>query len=240
MRALLASPAKPRVICAPGNAGIADDVPCVPVAADDVGALVMLAQRETVELVVVGPEVPLSLGLNYPLSSEVRRPGRGTFDASNPTTMTARYAILPVLCTAPVFLSAQLSILSQFDPSNTAGTCGIAYNSDAGEVLVYGCFSGTIDRYNVGGTFLSTVPPTAGLVAKFFGPSNMATLFGIVMLTHQVGGFLGAWLGGQVFEATGSYDWIWYIDIVLAVGAALVHLPIREAAVPVAGRPAAA
>ena len=56
----------------------------------------------------------------------------------------------------------------------------------------------------MGLTFLSTVPPTAGLVAKFFGPANMATLFGIVMLAHQVGGFLGAWLGGKVFEATGS------------------------------------
>jgi predicted MFS family arabinose efflux permease len=92
----------------------------------------------------------------------------------------------------------------------------------------------------MGLTFLSTVPPTAGLVAKFFGPANMATLFGIVMLTHQVGGFLGAWLGGQVFEATGAYDWVWYIDIVLAVGAALIHLPIRETRLPVAPRPAAA
>jgi predicted MFS family arabinose efflux permease len=81
----------------------------------------------------------------------------------------------------------------------------------------------------MGLTFLSTVPPTAGLVAKFFGPANMATLFGIVMLAHQVGGFLGAWLGGRVFQATGSYDWVWYTDILLAVGAALVHLPIREA-----------
>jgi MFS family permease len=81
----------------------------------------------------------------------------------------------------------------------------------------------------MGLTFLSTVPPTAGLVAKFFGTANMATLFGVVMLTHQVGGFLGAWLGGKVFEATGTYDWVWYIDIVLAAGAALVHLPIREA-----------
>jgi predicted MFS family arabinose efflux permease len=81
----------------------------------------------------------------------------------------------------------------------------------------------------MGLTFLSTVPPTAGLVAKFFGPTNMATLFGVVMLAHQIGGFLGAWLGGKVFEATGAYDWIWYIDIVLAAGAALVHLPIREA-----------
>ncbi|MEO5698120.1 MAG: MFS transporter, partial [Burkholderiaceae bacterium] len=80
----------------------------------------------------------------------------------------------------------------------------------------------------MGLTFLSTVPPTAGLVAKFFGTRNMATLFGMVMMTHQIGGFLGAWLGGQVFEATGSYNWIWYIDIVLAAGAALVHLPIRE------------
>ena len=83
----------------------------------------------------------------------------------------------------------------------------------------------------MGLTFLSTVPPTAGLVAKFFGTGNMATLFGIVMLTHQVGGFLGAYLGGKVFEATGNYDWVWYIDILLAVGAALIHLPIREAKV---------
>lgn len=54
----------------------------------------------------------------------------------------------------------------------------------------------------------------------------MATLFGVVMLSHQVGGFLGALLGGRIFEATGNYNWVWYI---LAVGAALIHLPIREA-----------
>ena len=85
----------------------------------------------------------------------------------------------------------------------------------------------------MGLTFLSTVPPTAGLVVKFFGVSHMATLFGLVMLTHQIGGFLGAWLGGQVFDATGSYDWVWYIDIALAVGAALIHLPIKEQALAV-------
>jgi predicted MFS family arabinose efflux permease len=84
----------------------------------------------------------------------------------------------------------------------------------------------------MGLTFLSTVPPTAGLVAKFFGVGNMATLFGVVMLTHQVGGFLGAYLGGKVFDATGSYNWIWYADIALAVGAALIHLPIKEAELP--------
>ncbi len=84
----------------------------------------------------------------------------------------------------------------------------------------------------MGLTFLSTVPPTAGLVAKFFGPANMATLFGIVMVSHQLGGFLGAWLGGKAFEASGNYDWMWYADIVLAVAAALLHLPIREKALP--------
>jgi MFS family permease len=89
----------------------------------------------------------------------------------------------------------------------------------------------------MGITFLSTVPPTAGLVAKMFGTANMAMLFGIVMLAHQVGGFLGAFLGGYIFQATGSYDWVWYIDIMLAVGAALVNLPIREAAVKRAGTP---
>jgi predicted MFS family arabinose efflux permease len=81
----------------------------------------------------------------------------------------------------------------------------------------------------MGLTFLSSVPPTVGLVAKFFGTSHMATLFGLVMLTHQIGGFVGAWLGGRMFEATGSYDAVWYIDIVLALGAAMLHLPIREA-----------
>ncbi|GAD22046.1 MFS transporter [Acidovorax sp. MR-S7] len=80
----------------------------------------------------------------------------------------------------------------------------------------------------MGVTFLSTVPPTAGLVAKMFGMANMAMLFGLVMLAHQIGGFLGAYLGGTVFQATGSYDWVWYVDIALAAGAALASLPIRE------------
>ena len=97
-------------------------------------------------------------------------------------------------------------------------------------VLVFAAFMGL--------TFLSTVPPTAGLVAKFFGVSHMATLFGVVMLTHQLGGFLGAWIGGKVFDATGSYDIVWMIDIALAVAAALVHLPIQEARL--APRPASA
>jgi len=83
----------------------------------------------------------------------------------------------------------------------------------------------------IGFTYLSTVPPTAGLVAKLLGARYLATLFGIVMLSHQVGGFLGAWLGGKAFEATRSYDSMWWADITLCLFAALVHLPIREARV---------
>lgn len=84
----------------------------------------------------------------------------------------------------------------------------------------------------MGLNLLSAVPATAGLVAKFFGTRHMATLFGLILLIHQLGGFLGAWAGGRVFELTGSYDWIWRVDIALALAAALVHLPIRELAVP--------
>ena len=80
----------------------------------------------------------------------------------------------------------------------------------------------------IGFTYLSTVPPTVGLVIKFYGLRYMATLFGVVMLSHQVGGFLGAYYGGQAFEATGSYDWMWWADIALCLMAAAVHLPIRE------------
>jgi predicted MFS family arabinose efflux permease len=90
----------------------------------------------------------------------------------------------------------------------------------------------------LGVSWLSTVPPTAGLVAKFYGTRYMATLFGIVMLSHQIGGFLGAYLGGVAFEATGSYDWMWYADIALALFAAAVHLPIREKPVRAAPVPA--
>ena len=81
----------------------------------------------------------------------------------------------------------------------------------------------------IGLTYLSTVPPTVGLVAKLLGTRYLATLFGMVMLSHQIGGFLGAWLGGKAFEATQNYDWMWLADITLCLFAAVVHLPIREA-----------
>jgi predicted MFS family arabinose efflux permease len=91
----------------------------------------------------------------------------------------------------------------------------------------------------IGFSYLSTVPPTIGLVAKFYGVRYLATLFGVVMLSHQVGGFLGAWLGGKAFEASGSYDWMWWADIALCLFAAAVHLPIREAKPAPALAPAA-
>ena len=75
------------------------------------------------------------------------------------------------------------------------------------------------------------MPPTAGLVAKLFGTRYLATLFGLTLLTHQVGGFLGAWLGGLAMAHSGNYQWMWYADIALASAAALVNLPIREARV---------
>lgn len=83
----------------------------------------------------------------------------------------------------------------------------------------------------LGLTWLATVPPTAGLVGKLFGVRYLSTLFGLTLLSHQIGGFLGAWLGGIAFERLGNYDSIWIADAVLAALAALVNLPIREAPV---------
>ena len=81
----------------------------------------------------------------------------------------------------------------------------------------------------LGLTWLATVPPTAGLVSKLFGTRYLATLFGFTLLSHQIGGFFGAWLGGIAVDSTGNYQWMWYADIALAGLAAIVNLPIREA-----------
>ena len=80
----------------------------------------------------------------------------------------------------------------------------------------------------LGFSWLATVPPTAGLVGKLFGMRYLATLFGLTLLSHQIGGFFGAWLGGLAFVHFGDYTWMWYADIVLALLAAAVNLPIRE------------
>jgi MFS family permease len=76
--------------------------------------------------------------------------------------------------------------------------------------------------------WLSTVPLTSGIVAQIFGLRYMATLFGIVFLSHQLGSFLGIWLGGRLFDTTGSYDVVWWSGVALGIGAAIVHWPINE------------
>ena len=80
----------------------------------------------------------------------------------------------------------------------------------------------------LGFTWLATVPPTAGLVGKLFGPRYLGTLFGLTLLSHQIGGFFGAWLGGLALERSGDYTWMWYLDMGLALVAAVANLPIRE------------
>jgi predicted MFS family arabinose efflux permease len=73
------------------------------------------------------------------------------------------------------------------------------------------------------------VPPTAAIVGKLFGVRYLATLFGLTLLSHQVGGFLGAYLGGLTITRFGDFGWMWYADIVLSLLAAVLNLPIREA-----------
>lgn len=80
--------------------------------------------------------------------------------------------------------------------------------------------------------WLGTVPLTSALVAQIFGPRYMSTLFGIVFFSHQVGAFLGVWLGGRIYDTTGSYDTVWWIAIALGLLAAALHLPINERPVP--------
>ena len=86
--------------------------------------------------------------------------------------------------------------------------------------LVFGAVMGFL--------WLGTVPPTSGLVAQLFGTRYLATLFGVVFMSHQIGGFLGAWFAGYLFDSTGSYQIAWTISIALGVFGALVLLPVKE------------
>jgi len=80
--------------------------------------------------------------------------------------------------------------------------------------------------------WLSTVPLTSGIVAQVFGVRYMATLFGIVFFSHQVGSFLGVWLGGRLYDTTGTYDTVRWAGVVLGITAAIIHLPINEKPLP--------
>ena len=86
--------------------------------------------------------------------------------------------------------------------------------------------------FAMGLLWLSTVPLTTGIVAQIFGLKFMATLFGVVFLSHQIGSFLGVWLGGVLYDRTGSYDLMWWAGVFFGVFAAVVHLPIDEKPLP--------
>jgi predicted MFS family arabinose efflux permease len=98
-------------------------------------------------------------------------------------------------------------------------------------VYVFSCVMGVL--------WLSTVPPTNAVVAQIFGVRYMSMLGGFVFFSHQIGSFLGVWLGGRLYDSTGSYDVVWWIAVALGVFAAVVNLPVREGAIARA-QPAAA
>jgi MFS family permease len=107
------------------------------------------------------------------------------------------------------------------------------YFGRAAAILVYillppSTFATLVFGAVMGLFWLSTVPPTSGLVAVMFGTRWLAMLFGFVFFSHQVGGFLGVWLGGVLFERTGSYDVVWWLSILLGVLSAVINLPIVE------------
>ncbi|GBG55615.1 putative MFS-type transporter YbfB [Sporomusaceae bacterium FL31] len=141
--------------------------------------------------------------------------------------------------------AASLAIIGLFNIAGSlfAGALGSKYRMKYILAVMYGSRAVMIAMYLlapktpltfyifaafIGFTWLATVPPTAGLVGKLFGTRYLATLFGLTLLSHQIGGFLGAWLGGIAMSHDGNYLWMWYADIALASAAALVNLPIRE------------
>jgi len=92
----------------------------------------------------------------------------------------------------------------------------------------------------MGFLWLSTVPPTNAIVAQIFGVQYMSMLGGFVFLSHQIGSFLGVWLGGLLYDATGSYDIVWWIAVGLSALAVAANLPVRETAIvrPAQAQPA--
>ena len=103
---------------------------------------------------------------------------------------------------------------------------GALLTAPASEITIY------LFATAMGLLWLSTVPLTTGIVAQIFGLKFMATLFGVVFLSHQIGSFIGVWLGGVLYDRTGSYDMMWWAGIFFGVFAGLVHLPIDEKPLP--------
>ena len=147
---------------------------------------------------------------------------------------------------SPTVASWSLAIigLANIAGSLFAGSCinayrskyilAIMYSSRAVFVLLYLLAPKTewtfyVFAVGLGFTWLATVPPTASLVGKLFGVRYLATLFGLTLLSHQVGGFLGAYLGGLALTFNGDYQWMWYADMALSAMAGVINLPIKEA-----------
>ena len=149
----------------------------------------------------------------------------------------------------PAVASWSLAIigLANIFGSLYAGSCVSRYRSKYVLAVMYGSRALLIAAYllaprteltyylfaaGLGFTWLATVPPTAAIVGKLFGIRYLATLFGLTLLSHQTGGFLGAYLGGLAISRYGDFTWMWYADMALAAMAAVINLPIREAAIP--------
>jgi len=131
------------------------------------------------------------------------------------------------------------SLLSGAAGQRWSKKCGLSIIYFARSVVITGLLLAPINEATIymfasimGLLWLSTIPLTTGIVAQVFGVRYMATLFGIVFLSHQVGSFLGVWLGGWIFDATGSYNPMWWAGVVFGLLAAAVHLPINEQPLP--------
>ena len=133
--------------------------------------------------------------------------------------------------------------LSNIVGSLYAGACVSRYRSKYVLAVMYGSRALLIALYlmapatawtyylfaaGLGLTWLATVPPTAAIIGKLFGVRYLGTLFGLTLLSHQTGGFLGAWLGGLAITHLGDFTWMWYADMALAAAAAVINLPIHE------------
>jgi MFS family permease len=146
---------------------------------------------------------------------------------------------------APSVAANSLAIIGLFNVLGSvgAGVLGQHYRMKHLLALIYGSRAAMIAIYllmpktavnlyifaaGMGMTWLATVPPTSGIVSKLYGVRFLGTLFGLTLVSHQTGAFLGAWLGGLAMAKLHSYQWIWFADMALAVGAALINLPIRE------------
>jgi MFS family permease len=146
---------------------------------------------------------------------------------------------------SPGVAANSLALIGLFNVAGSvgAGLLGQRYRMKHLLALIYGSRAAMIAIYllmpktalnlylfaaGMGLTWLATVPPTSGIVGKLYGVRYLGTLFGVTLVSHQTGAFLGAWLGGLAMAQLGSYQWIWFADMALALGAALINLPIRE------------